>query len=223
MKDVKVRTQTINIDEIVLPDCDMKYRKITVQLIKYFDTLIRGSYEYKFFIHFLKNVLDVNRCAFYEGYNMENGFTIELHHSPFTLFDICESVAKKHFAINDGYVETFPVCEEVSRLHYEFKVGLVPLNPTAHELVHSGNLDIHPDIVMGDWRAFEKEYRSYLSEEVKVKLFNIEELIKKDYKEFPKILEKNEIKLNIPQIENISKFNIDKFMIQEKMKQLTDK
>ena len=154
---------------------------------------------------------------------MENGFTVEIHHSPFTLYEICEAVANKQFS-EKKYVETFKVCEEVTRLHFEFKVGLVPLNPTAHELVHSGVLPIHPSIVLGNWRKFEEEYREYLSEDTKIKFMNTIEFEKNnDFTKFPKILERNEIKLEVKDQKSLSGFNIDKFIIESKMKLLEQK
>jgi len=95
---------------------------------------------------------------------LEAGFTIELHHSPFTLYNIVEAVAMRMME-HDQKVETFLVVEEVNRLHYQFRVGITPLNPTAHELVHNGVLPVHPRIVIGDWKSFYSEYSAYLSED----------------------------------------------------------
>ena len=94
------------IDEIAEPDFDMKFRDISVPMIKYFTHMVRMSYEYFMIIQFMKNFLDISRCAYYEGYNMKNGFSIEMHHAPLTLFDYCQIVANKQFAENKGYVET---------------------------------------------------------------------------------------------------------------------
>lgn len=216
--------ETVTIDEIPSPDLDMQFRVLTTPILKYFTNLVRSSYEYKLYIQFLKNVLDVNKCSYYEGYSMENGLTIEAHHSPFTLYDICEAVAKRQFEENDGYVEAFSVGEEVTRLHFEFKVGLVPLNPTAHELVHSGELFIHPDIVLGDWKRFEAEYRTWFSEEAKVKYLDLIEFTKDPtVKAYPKILEKNEIILSVKGLESLKSIDIGKFIAATKTKQyLTD-
>ena len=63
-----------------------------VELIKYFEAEIRDSFEYKFLIDLFKNVLDIKSCVFFKGYSIENGFKLEFHHHPFTLFDYTEAV-----------------------------------------------------------------------------------------------------------------------------------
>jgi hypothetical protein len=223
ISETTLKEETIKIDDIPAPNFDMKYTEITVPLVKYITKLVRSTFEYKEYIQILKNYLDVNRCAFYEGYSIKNGFTIEIHHSPFTLFDICETVANKHLSASN-FIETFKVCEEVTRLHFEFKVGLVPLNPTAHELVHSGVLPIHPSIVLGNWKQFENEYKEYMSEELKVKYMNtIEFEATNDFTKFPKILERNELKLDVKGQNSLTGFSIDKLIVESKMKLLEQK
>jgi hypothetical protein len=218
------KEEFIKIEDVPEPDFDMKYKIIGVPLYKYITRLVRTTYEYKEFIYFLKNFLDVDHCSYYEGYSIKNGFTIEIHHSPFTLFDICEVVAQKQYKENDGYIETFKVCEEVTRLHYEFKVGLVPLNPTAHELVHSDAIKIHPKLLLNDgWKTFEKEYREFMSEDLMSKyLETVKYEDDHDYKQFPKILERKEIKLDVPKFKSLQSIDLNKLVVQNKMKLLEE-
>jgi hypothetical protein len=154
---------------------------------------------------FVKTFLDVNRCSFYEDYSIKNGFTIELHHYPFSLFDICEAVAGKMIK-KDSYVKSFFVIEEVVLLHYRFLVGLTPLNPTAHDLAHNNELKIHPKIIIGEWKNLYKEYFPYLSSTA---INKYDELIKIEKEEalpsFPSILKLNPQRIAV---KGISK-NID--------------
>ena len=153
----------IHLEEIPSPDFDMKYYEYNEKAIKKLEIAIRGSFEYKGLFLFIKTYLNVDHCSFYEGYSMKNGLTIELHHAPFTLYDITEAVVAK--SVHDkGYFETFRVVEEVNKLHYQFLIGLTPLNPTAHKLVHSGKLPVHPKIIIGNWKEFYTMYQAFLNE-----------------------------------------------------------
>ena len=142
-----------------------------VELIKYFEAEIRDSFEYKFLIDLFKNVLDIKSCVFFKGYSIENGFKLEFHHHPFTLFDYTEAVVNKQADMNDdsegNYVLENEVEKEVVMLHYRLMVGLVPLNPTAHAQVHDGKLDIHPDLIIGNYDKFYNEYINNLMENIK--------------------------------------------------------
>jgi hypothetical protein len=218
------KEEFIKIEDIPDPDFDMKYKVLGTPLFKYITKLVRSSYEYREFIFFLKNFLDVDHCTFYEGYSIKNGFIIEIHHSPFTLYDICEVVAKKQYKENNDYIETFKVAEEVTKLHYEFKVGLVPLNPTAHELVHAEALKVHPKLLLNEgWKTFATEYQEFMSEDLTAKYLDVLKYEKDyDYKLFPKILEQKEVKLDIPKFKSLSTFDADKLIIQNKIKLLNN-
>lgn len=208
--------EMIRFEEIPPPQSDMKYRVINSNLLKYFTNVVRASYEYRSLIQHIKNFLDVNRCAFYEGYSIENGFTIELHHAPFTMYDICEAVAQRQFKENGGWIRTFIVCEEVAQLHYNFKVGLVPLNPTAHELVHSGVLEIHPDLVLGYWKEFYNEYESYLSDESKEKYKRAIEM-EKTPPEKQNIMKRKEVKIVVNQFKALDNIDITQLIVDSKV------
>lgn len=156
------------------------------ELIKYFESEIRDSFEYKHLIDLFKNTLDIKSCVFFKNYSIENGFKLEFHHHPFTLYDYTEAVVNKqidehHQNIeNDGdYVYENEVEKEVTMLHYKLMVGLVPLNPTAHAQVHDGKLDIHPDLIIGNYDKFYTEYNKYLSEAARNKYQEYKERYKK--------------------------------------------
>lgn len=206
----------ITIDEIPDPGFDMKYYEYNEKIIKKLEIAIRGSFEYKGLFMFIKTYLNVDHCAFYEQYSIKNGLTIELHHAPFTLYDITEAVVAKSMH-DKGYYETFRVVEEVNKLHYLFKVGLTPLNPTAHKLVHSGVLPVHPKIIIGDWKGFFTEYQAFLNESAIKKYtdaLNLEE--EKQNVEIPQIMNYKPSKIvspiQLPTIEDIQKLVVDSRM-----------
>ena len=209
----------IKLDEIPDPGFDMKYFDYDEKAVKRTEACIRSSFEYRELVAFMKSNLDVNHCSFYPEYGSINGLTIELHHSPFTLYDITEAVIRRMMK-ECGYWETFRVVEEVNRLHYEFKIGLTPLNPTAHKLVHSGSLEVHPKIVIGFWKEFYGEYNNYLGEDA-FKKYNTAIDFEKGIEspKVPKIMEYKPTKLESP-VKLIDIEMVDKLCINSKLKLL---
>ena len=62
------------------------------------EQIIRSSMEYRDYIAYLKEYVNMNHCAFFN--NVENAqgsrVRIEIHHEPLTLFDIVKTVLNKH-------------------------------------------------------------------------------------------------------------------------------
>lgn len=205
-----------------LPECsyDGKYRKLDVKLIKYIVKRCRSSFEYKNLIDYLKKSLNINRCAFYKDYSMDNGFTIELHHAPLTLFDYVETVCNCHYNLDkdDPHIIPWQIEEEVNKLHYEFKIGLVSLNPTSHKLVHSGQLEIHPAMVNFNWKSFINEYKDFISDEIKNKIEKFESLKDTNPDEIPSILRYKPVLINNLKFKSLGSFNVQDLIV-EKLKE----
>ena len=198
----------------------MKYDVIKKDLIKNIEKVVRYSYHYKILIYYLKNFMDLSKCAYYEGYSMSNGLGVELHHSPITLYEYVYAVTNKHLK-QKGYYKINEVAKEVSKLHYSFKVGLVPLNPTAHKLVHAGELKIHPDIVKGDWESFMIEYQDWVSDDLKNTIDNVRfQKEHENYKDYPKILKRSETHYIQTGVKSILDINVGKLLTEIKLKQL---
>ena len=196
-----------------------------VELIKYFETIIRSSFEYTWFIDMLKKTLDVKSCVFFKGYSVDNGMKLEFHHHPFTLFDYTEAVVNKMLDEQESeepFVFEMDVAKEVAMLHYKFMVGLVPLDPTSHQQVHDNKLDIHPDLVIGDYARFYKEYEKYLPEHTKSKYMDwltnnheVELEMPKNYNYRPTII--NASNKNLVTIETI-----DKLMLEDRLSKVNN-
>jgi hypothetical protein len=116
----------------------------------------------------------MTKCSFFGNTKMDHysKFKVEIHHSPFTLYDITMTILLKHLD-EYGEINLFEVCEEVMKLHYQCRVGLIPLSTTVHKLVHEGMVFIPVQNVRGDWLAFYKEYEPYMPQDMKDKLRNI--------------------------------------------------
>jgi hypothetical protein len=197
-----------------------------VELIKYFEKIVRSSFEYSWFIDTLKRTLDVKSCVFFKGYSVDNGMKLEFHHHPFTLFDYTDAVVSKLLDQCEDEEEPFvyemQVAKEVAMLHYKFMVGLVPLDPTSHQQVHDGVLDIHPDLIIGNYERFYKEYEKYIPEHTKTKYtewlttnHNVELEVPKNYKYKPTVI--NASNKNVLTIEKL-----DKLLIEDRLSKINN-
>jgi len=142
---------------------DLNNAIIKTNFIKNVEKMIRGSLEYRKYIGFLKTNLNLTKCKFLENVDISNlkKTHIEMHHYPFTLYDIVEIVTDKIDA-EGGILNELVVAEEVMKLHFENKIGLVPLTITVHQLVHEGQLFIPSTFVHGEYKKFMKEYDEYI-------------------------------------------------------------
>ena len=139
-----------------------------IKFIKRTEAIIRSSLEYRDYIAFLKDYVDMNHCAFFNKVENAQGsrVRIEIHHEPLTLFDIVQTVLNKHLdegiPINDLFI-----ADEVMDLHYKNQVGLIPLSKSIHQIVHNGTDIIIPlNLVYGDYKQFLDDYNEYLDESV---------------------------------------------------------
>lgn len=153
--------------EIPSLDLDRKFYNLgrEKEKFKYISTiekLCRSSLEYKDLISYLKNTMGMDFCSFFHKVSKKNfGKTrirIEIHHEPFTLYDITAIVLNKRLE-EDESVDMYDICDEVMRLHYEGCVGLLPLSTTAHELVHSGKLFIPLQFIDEGFNKFYNDYK----------------------------------------------------------------
>ena len=140
---------------------------------------VRTSFEYRQMVSYLREYLDMNKCAFYE--NVTNADTtkihIEIHHAPFLLRDICYIVYNKRASLGEPLDEEL-VAQEIMYLHYCNWVGLIPLSETVHELVHNNYIFVPSTKVLGNWKEFYNRYEPYMSPEQIEALNNIIEASK---------------------------------------------
>jgi hypothetical protein len=113
------------------------------------------------------------------------------------------------------------VASEVSKLHYNFLVGLVPLNTTAHKLVHNQQLNIHPDLVLGDWEKFYNLYQDYASDSLK-KAMDDAKFVQNNTNSdaYPTILRRSENKFIQHDIKKLEEVNISKMLTEIKLKSM---
>lgn len=134
------------------------------KLTKTIEKYIRTSLEYRDFIKYLREYIDMNSCEFFHNFNgkTKKGM-IEIHHEPFDLYSITSIVMKKQ-EVEYGYIDELMVAEEVMNLHYRGLVGLIPLSITAHQLVHAGKLAVPLNNVYGKFVEFTRDYYEYIDD-----------------------------------------------------------
>ena len=130
--------------------------------IRSVERLVRTSMEMKKYLKHLRDELDMTRCSLIRGAVLGKA-RVEMHHHPLTLFEIVDLVAERRRMLGKPFSEA-SLAEETVRLHYENKVGLVPLATTAHQLAHSGDLEVGLDHVFGNVAALMVEYSSVVPE-----------------------------------------------------------
>lgn len=140
-------------------DYDLFNEKDFKHYIDDIETIVRSSREYKTFIQYLRQYMDMNTSLFLQNVNnIETAkIKIELHHTPFTLYDIALTVFNKRQRLREP-LDVELVAKEVCYIHYFLCVGLIPLSRTEHKLVHNQALFVPIDKVLGNYEKFIEMY-----------------------------------------------------------------
>lgn len=133
------------------------------KLIKNCEAKIRGSEEYRDYVSEVKNVMDMKRCAVLPKIVNGNGkrYSIELHHEPFTLYDIVDLEILRREESGES-LATLDIADYVTSLHYDGIVGLIPLSKTQHELIDSYKVFIPLQHIYQDYHKLYEMYEDIL-------------------------------------------------------------
>ena len=165
MKD-KIRIDNYNICEDMEYTTTLETDKAKVKYVKKIEHIIRSSMEYRDYISYLKEYVDMNHCEFFTNIQNSQGskVRIEIHHEPLTLYDIVYSVVNKFISEGIPLNDLF-IADEVMDIHYRNMVGLIPLSKSLHQIIHNSDEIIIPlNIVYGNYRQFLIDYEDYLDE-----------------------------------------------------------
>lgn len=151
-----------------IQDYDLFDDKDFKRYIDSIEKICRKSREYRKYITFIRENMNMNQCSFLENVNNLETFKIkiEIHHEPFTLFDIVMIVYNKRLRCGEP-LDNELVAKEVMMLHYSLLVGLIPLSETVHELVHNNYLFVPMDKVLGNVEQFYNLYYDYIPPDMK--------------------------------------------------------
>ena len=171
------------------------------QLKKYYKNIeqeIRSSFEYRQMIKYLKDYMGMNNCSFIQVSSIDNfNIRIEIHHYPFSLYDIVSIVYAKRVYYQEP-IEIELVAKEVTLLHYKLLVGLIPLSKTVHQLTHAGKIFIPIQNILGRYELFIDFYKPFCSEEQLDTINRIEKYSEEQVSDLlnsQRILEQNNISI----------------------------
>ena len=133
--------------------------------IKSIEKMVRNSYEYKEYIEYLVNSQQMNVCSAFGNVakDLARNIRLEIHHEPFTLFDVAFIVLTK-FLRNEKALDIYAIAEEVMEIHFKGRVGLLPLSKTVHELVHVGKVFLPLQYLDEGYMQFYHDYKMYIPE-----------------------------------------------------------
>ena len=160
-----------NIPAYDIQDYDISDDKDFKKYIDDIKRIIRSSFEYRHFVNYLRDYMNMNKCSFFKNVTNSNTFKIkiELHHSPFTLHDIVLTIFNKRVFYGES-LEVEMVAKEVMYIHYFLMVGIIPLAETVHELVHKQIIFIPLNAVLGNYEDFIELYGEWIPEDAIEKL-----------------------------------------------------
>jgi hypothetical protein len=148
---------------------DIYDNKKLQKFIKSVEAQVRTSNEYSNYIGFLVNEIGLDHCAILG--NIEKDFaTVEMHHYPYTLYDIVYLNISRNIVLNKNF-NSFTVVNEVLQDHYNNIIGVTPLAKTVHQLVHAGEIFINLSQVYGDINKFNEKYSFAMTDEM-IEKFN---------------------------------------------------
>lgn len=171
-KDIVEQTSTYDIS-ISDYDPESAYLELPEELDKkmvtYIEREVRNSYEYRAYVNYLKNELDLTRCSLLPNLDINSAkFSLEFHHYPINLYEISEIVGSKMISdAGEGKkVSCFDIAEKVVEEHYKNNIGLIPLTKTLHEMAHNRAIIVPISKVHGNYKKFTAEYRDFISDEI---------------------------------------------------------
>ena len=173
-----------NIPSYDTEDYDLFNEKDFKKYIDDIERMIRSSREYREAVQYMRKFINMNTSLFFQNINnIETAkIKIELHHHPFTLYDIVLTVFNKRSRLQEP-LDIELVAKEVAYLHYFLIIGLVPLSRTEHKLVHNQALFIplklnDKPIVLGDYNKFIEMYERDIPEDAIVRFNTYKDLTK---------------------------------------------
>ena len=150
---------------------------LTEKIISYIEREIRGSFEYKKYINYLKSELDLTKCSLLPGIDTSNGAaSLEFHHYPLNLYEITEIIGKKMISelSEDEKVSCFYIAEKVMEEHFRGLIGLVPLTVTLHQMAHNRSIIVPMSKVNGAYKKFVQKYNEFIPEDIKDRIRDAE-------------------------------------------------
>ena len=167
--------ETATEEEMYLPKCSDERETICLvtdddksRFIKSVEKMVRWSFEYREYISYLVNAQEMNICSAFQNISRDTArnIRIEIHHEPFTLYDIVYIVYLRFLRLGKE-INPYDIAEEVLSIHFRGMVGLVPLSKTVHELLHVGKVFIPVQFIGDGFMKFYAEYKEDIPDNIK--------------------------------------------------------
>ncbi len=129
--------------------------KESFKFIKNVEKLVRSSLEYREWVSYVTESLGHRECALTKE-NI-NECSLEVHHHPINLFNICNAVTTDFINKNLKFT-TYAIALEVIKLHFQNKVGYMVLLSDIHEKFHNGFQNLPIDSVHGNYQYLIDNY-----------------------------------------------------------------
>ncbi len=219
-----------NIPDYDVDDYDLFNEKDFKKYIDDIERLVRSSREYREFVQYLRKYMDMNSSVFLKNVNnIETAkIKIELHHTPFTLYDIVLTVFNKRSRTGESLDVTM-VAKEVAYIHYFLYVGLIPLSKTEHKLVHNQALFVPINLVLGKYDEFIEMYKQDIPEDA-MSRYNTYKELTANYNQAmnTQVLEINPTYLQMPGSDSLGAYSLPQLqqvmsVTQNTLSQLTQK
>ena len=228
----KIETNSIDVISIpdkippfVTEDYDLFDDKDRNKYIMDLERFVRSSYEYRNMVQYLRNYMNMNSCAFIPAVTNEitTKVRIEIHHSPFTLRDICSTIFNKRSKLHEC-LDIEAVAYEVVYVHYCLMVGLIPLSETVHELVHTQYIFVPCNKVYGYYKQFVSAYYDYIDPELLDRLDELEKLtIEGLYNEqYKQVLEKKYVAVDMGGNSQLEQIHELQSMLKDRLSELRE-
>ena len=132
--------------------------------INYIERLVRSSEFYVIWREYNRVHQEAAIDAI-EGINTADyvGLNLELHHYPYSLFEICQIVGSQ-ILLEKEITDPFEVARVVLEEHLAGNIGYVPLLITDHQKFHVDLLELEEDHIQGNYKQFIKSYGLKLRE-----------------------------------------------------------
>lgn len=160
----------------------LEYDK-TEEYFSYFDNevafykgcedLVRAHDFYRItYPKYLKEVVGLTTCQIFPGIedNDRKKVSIEMHHFPLTLFDICEIVTKYLRVQRYEHITTPYVANIVIEEHRQNRCRIVKVSKSAHQKIHNDDVYINYRQGFGDTLEFLDLYKAGVDKRMRTKI-----------------------------------------------------
>lgn len=182
MEEERKKTPSRPLESITFEFSGFYDDKVFDRFVKSVEKLVRSDRSYSNYVGKIKETEDNLAKDVILNNLKSSDATIEMHHHPFTLYDIVSIVALHNFNNNIPFT-SFSLAKEVLAIHYANMVGLAPMSITTHELAHL-NVDktkkryitLTKKQVFGKYSEFAEMYKDGMTIDTRHKLAEFEEI-----------------------------------------------